>query len=208
MDIRNMQFTPMSSGEWIQYISNHALTKEELCWLYCCGLEWRSLLTDPENLPDVTLAMLEKGMDPNQLVTDEPPEENSEQNSYFTPLISSTHFFNDQAAVKSLKLLFEHGGDPNTVYVFDDPGENVFEFYIEDEFANEPDLNQATFYGLLLCMAYGGKQQSGYKPLTMLTDDPVSIFRDYDHYWYEYEENSSSLYVIEKETGKRIAKYH
>lgn len=43
----------------------------------------------------------------------------------------------------------------------------------------------------------------------MLIDAPISIFKDYDRYWYEYEQHenySSTLYVVEKETGKRVAK--
>ena len=44
----------------------------------------------------------------------------------------------------------------------------------------------------------------------MLIDAPISIFKDYDRYWYEYEQHenySSTLYVVEKETGKRVAKH-
>ncbi len=70
-----------------------------------------------------------------------------------------------------------------------------------------------------LCAAYGGRFQNGYNPFTMLIDAPISIFKDYDRYWYEYEDTikvgedgrtyrGSQLYVIEKESGKRIAKFH
>ena len=48
------------------------------------------------------------------------------------------------------------------------------------------------------------------EPFTMLIDAPISIFKDYDRYWYEYEQHenySSTLYVVEKETGKRVAKH-
>ena len=192
MDIRNVQFEPMNSEEWI----------------YCCAMVWFGLLTDSGNLPAITRAMLDNGMDPNQLITEELPNENPEKNYYHTPMISSTRIENDHAAVESLKILLENGGNPNTVYVFDDPGENVYEFYIGDEFANAPDLNGGSFYGLILCAAYGGKQQSGYEPFKMLVDAPISIFKDYERYWYEYKENSSTLYVIEKETGRRVATYH
>ena len=210
MDIRSRLFEPMSSKEWIDHISSGEFTKDELCWIYCCGMEWRGLLTDPSNLPKVTKAMLDNGMNPNQLVTDEFPDDDPEKNCYHTPLIAATRFEDDSVAAESLKLLLEHGGDPNTVYEFGDFEENVFEFYIEDEFVHGPDLDCRTFYGLLLCWAYGGKYRNGYIPLTMLIDAPSSIFKEYDRYWYEYEkdeEYSSTLYVIEKATGRKVAKH-
>ena len=45
----------------------------------------------------------------------------------------------------------------------------------------------------------------------MLIDMPISVFKDYNSYWYEYEESGDydiTLYVIEKETGRRVARYH
>ena len=214
MNIRDRHFDPMSSEEWIRCISSNEFTSEELCWIYCCAMEWCGLLTDPENLVAITKEMLDRGMDPNQLVTDELPDEDPEKNFYHTPLISVTRYWEDSASAESLRLLLEHGGDPNTVYSFEGSGEfdeNVFEFYVEDEFANGPDLGCGSFYGLLLCWVYGGKQRTGYKPFTMLIEEPISIFKDYDRYWYEYDQRenySSTLYVVEKETGKRVAKYH
>ena len=211
MDIRNRELAPMRSEEWVRFISENAFTSEELCWLYCCGLEYGWRLLDPENLPFVTGAFLDRGMDPNQLTTDDIPDDDPKNNIYRTPLISATRFEDDATAAESLKLLLEHGGDPNLVYQYGDFKENVFEFYIEDEFANGPDLGCRTFYGLLLCWAYGGRQQSGYEPFTMLIDAPISIFKDYSRYWYEYgthENDSSTLYIVEKSTGRKVAKYH
>ena len=209
MEIRDRHFEPMSSKEWISYFSTHEFTQDELCWLYCCGLIWRGLLTDEENLPAVTKAALDNGMDPNHLVSEDPPAEDPKDNYYHSPMICVTRIKDDAAAAASLKLLLEHGGDPNTVYFFDPP-ENILEFYVEDEFAHGPDLTGACFYGLLLCAAYGGIYQNGYNPFTMLIDEPSSIFKDYDRFWYEYEyyEGCSHLYVIEKATGRRVAKYH
>ena len=89
--------------------------------------------------------------------------------------------------------------------------ENVFEFYVDDEFVNGPDLDCGSFYGLLLCAAYGGRNPNGYNPFEMLIKSPISIFKDYDRYWYEYEQHenySSTMFIVEKETGKRVAKYH
>ena len=211
MDIRSRHFDPMKSEEWILQIAGNSFSKDELCWLYCCGLLHGDLLTDPENLLAVTKAMLESGMDPNQLITDRPPNEDPSENFYEIPLIAATRYPEDSAVAESLKLLLEAGGNPNTIYRFDDYEENVYDFYVEDEFANGPDLDGASFYGLLLCAAYGGKCKSGYNSFTMLIDAPVSIFKDYGLYWYEIERNkdhSSTLYVVEKETGKRVAKYH
>ena len=210
MDIREWHLEPMSSDEWIRFFSNNAFTSEELCWLYCCGLIWRGLLTDEENLPAVTKAVLDKGMDANHIVTEKHPSEDPKDNYYESPMICATRIGDDTAAAASLKLLLEYGGDPNTIYDFESPGENILEFYVEDKFANGPDLSGASFYGLLLCAAYGGIYKNGYNPFTMLIDEPISIFKDYDRFWYEYEyyEGCSHLYVIEKATGRRVARYH
>ena len=214
MDIRDRHFDPMSSEEWIHCISSNEFTPEELCWIYCCAMEWCGLLTDPENLFAVTKVMLEHGMDPNQLVTEDIPDEDPEENFYHIPLISVTRYGEDSSAAESMKLLLEHGGNPNTLYSFEGSGEfdeNVFEFYVDDEFVNGPDLDCGSFYGLLLCAAYGGRNPNGYNPFEMLIKSPISIFKDYDRYWYEYEQHenySSTLYVVEKETGKKMARYH
>jgi len=214
MDIRDRHFEEMSSEEWIHCILTNDFTPEELCWIYCCGMEWCGLLTDPENLAAVTKVMLDRGMNPNQLVTAELPDDNPEENFYFTPLISVTRYGDDSAEAESLKLLLEHGGDPNTIYSFEGAGEfdeNVFEFYAFEEYVYGPDLDCGRFYSLLLCAAYGGKYPNGYIPFTMLIEAPISIFKDYDRYWYEYEklkDQGSILFVIEKETGRRMARYH
>ena len=219
MNIRDRHFDPMDSGEWIRCIAANEFTKDELGWIFCCAMGLRGLLTDPENLTAVTKEMLDRGMDPNQLVTDGLPDEDSEESFYETPMITVTRYGGDPyevdaAGAESLKLLLEHGGDPNTVYWSEGAGrfsESVFLFYVEDEFANGPDLTCGSFYGLLLCAAYGGKYPDGYTPFAMLIDAPISIFKEYSKYWYEYEQHesfSSTLYVVEKETGRRVAKYH
>ena len=209
-NIRNSHFDPMSSEEWNHLVRNNAFSSEELCWIYCCGLVWRDLLTDPENMPSITKAFLDCGMNPNQLVLEEGGDEGQEDKWYDIPMIAATRIRDDAAGVESLKLLLEHGGDPNSLHEFGGFSENVFEFYVEDEYVHGPDLDGGSFYGLLLCWAYGGKQQSGYEPFTMLIDEPISIFKEYNRYWYEYEESedfSSTLFVIEKETGRRVARY-
>ena len=44
----------------------------------------------------------------------------------------------------------------------------------------------------------------------MLTDEPLSVFKDYDRYWFEYDKDEPlgrTFYVVEKETGRRVARY-
>lgn len=196
---------PMSSKEWLRFISNNAFSKDELGRIYCVDIIWQGLLTDPENLSVITKRMLDRGMDPNQLVQDD----FSGGNRYHIPLIDVTRGEDGSFGAESLKLLLEYGGDPNTIYEFGDFEENVFEFYVEDVFANAPDLQACTFYGILLCAGYGGNYRNGFNPITMLIDSPISLFKDYDLYWYEYMEDApSSFYIIEKETGIRVARYH
>ena len=207
----------MRSEEWVRMIKDSEFTKDELCWIYCCGMEYKGLLTDPENLTEITKTMLEYGMNPNQLVTYDYPDKSPEENFYHIPLISAIRFPDQSAAVESLKLLLEYGGNPNTVHNFessdenDENADNVFHFYCFYEYLDAPDLNSAPFYGLLLCAAYGGTYADGYNPFEMLIDAPTSIFKDYSRYWYEYEQQengSNALFVVEKATGKRMARYH
>lgn len=196
------------SEEWIQFISYNSFTSEELAVIYCLGLD--ELLTDPENLLPVTRAFLDYGMNPNQLVTYDPkPNKDRTKNSYLVPAISATRYgFDNPACAASLKLLFENGADPNVVIDFEEPGENgenydenVTDFYYWDLCFYGPALD----YGLLLCSAYGGRYINGVKPFEILIDASPSIFKDYEHYWFE--KGDGSLYVIEKETGKRVAKW-
>ena len=69
----------MSSEEWINFAQSNGLSSEELSWIYCCCLVRRDLLTDPENMPSITKAFLDYGMNPNQLVLDEEQDEERHQ---------------------------------------------------------------------------------------------------------------------------------
>ncbi len=128
MNIRSRHFDPMSSKAWIRFVRNNEFSSEELAWIYCYGLAWDALLTDPENMPFVTKSFLDCGMNPNQLVTEKEPDKKEKDTLFNIPLIAVTHIDNDAAAVESLRILLERGGDPNTVHEFGDFTENVFEF--------------------------------------------------------------------------------
>ena len=212
--IRNREFEKMSAKEWIRFISENPLTKEDLGWLYCYGLEYRDLLTDSENLLELTKAFFERGMDPNQLVTDEYPNGDWSKNSYDNPMLVAVRFENEAAGVASLKFLLEHGGNPNTVVNFEAPGiyeENVFDWFEWDEDVNGDDeeMPERTIYGMILTWAYGGKRAcGGLMPYQMLIDAPPTILKDYERYWCKYSEGGKKpLYIIEKATGRRVAKY-
>ena len=199
-----------NSEEWIQFVKANSFSPEELALLYCYGLDWSGLLIDPENISSVTSAFLNCGMDPNRLVTDDPkPNKDRTKNFYLTPTIAATQYgFENPGCAASLKLLFEHGGDPNVITIFEEPGENgenydenVTDFYYWDFYSYGPNLD----YGLLLCFAYGGRYVNEVEPFEMLIDAPPSVFKDYEKYWFE--KGDGSMYVVEKETGKRVAKW-
>jgi len=207
-----------SSKEWIQYVKENSFTPEELAELFCNGLYWSGLLLDSENLFDVVETFIDCGMDPNQLVYDdwgkeESDTEESEDKFYLTSLIAVTRFEDGPACAASLKMLLERGGDPNVMHFIKKPGEdgidysdNVTDFYYWDVFSHGPDLDERDFYGLLLCFTYGGTYHSGTAPFEMLIEAPPSVFKDYERYWFEWNDHEA-LYVIEKETGKRVAKW-
>ena len=221
-DIRNRHLVPMNGRDWIDFVFRNALTHEEIAWLYN-AFGRHGLLNDPESLLEVTKAMIAAGMDPNQLITDDCPNRNCpnynrERDMFDIPLLSAIGHSEDAPCAESIKYLLEHGADPNALYIFGEPSWNVFEWYDENETVNGPYLSKSSFYGLLLCAAYGGRFQNGHNPFKMLIDAPISIFKDYDRYWYEYEDSikigkdgltyqSRQMYVIEKETGRRVATY-
>ena len=213
--IRNRKFEKMSTKEWIRFISENPLTKEDLGWLYCWVVHWRGLLTDEGNFLELTKAFFEHGMDPNQVVSDEYPDGDWSHNSYENPMLAAVQCEVDAAGVASLKYLMEHGGDPNTINDYWCPGvymENVFDWFEEDEFANGGDeyLPERTIYGMILTWAYGGKRAcDDWMPYQMLIDAPPTILKDYERYWFEYsnEEGSKHLYIVEKATGRRVARY-
>ena len=205
------QLSPMSSKEWIRFVSEHDLSKEELSWLYV-NMIWNRNLTDQENMAEFTKEMLELGFDPNVMYKDSTKDE-----CFESPLIAITHCDSESAGMESLKLMFEAGADPNKIENTD-PVETIYGVYDEDEWVHRPDLPGVCFYSLILGAAYGGKLWNGDDPITMLIDEPVTVFKNYDRYWYEYERISAIdeegrnhidevLYVIEKATGKRVARY-
>ena len=210
-----LKLKSMSSSDWIRLIDENSYTPQEIAYIYCCVLTWEDEnLTDPENLLSLTKAFLARGMSPNEVVYDDDP--------YYdgygfpgTPLLAVNQYYVDwSACAESMKCLLEHGGNPNTT--FEELGINgtpqmgtVPESYYLDVWAHGPYLDERDFYGLLLCFAYGGIYDNGDKPFEMLIDAPETIFKDYNRYWYEYEGDSRNgpMYVVEKETGRRVAKW-
>ena len=207
----------MSSKEWIRLINENSYTPQEIAYIYCCVLTWEDEnLTDPENLLSLTEAFLARGMNPNEVVFDEDPyfdDYPDERGFPSMPLVAVSHYYQDRSlCVEPLKCLFENGGHPNNAFPLE-PGKSkavmVVDHYYLDVWAHGPWPDECDFYGLLLCFAYGGAYDDGVKPFEMLIDAPETIFKDYNRYWYVYEVDSydGPMYVIEKETGKRIAKW-
>ena len=219
MYIGDIKQKSLSAAEWIQLVDENSYTPQEIAYVYCCVLTWEDYnLTDPQNLLEVTRAFLARGMNPNEVVYDEDPY----YADYFdgrgfpsTPLLAVNEYYVDwSACAESMKCLFEHGGNPNTAFEemgLDGKPENCIlpDCYYQDVWAHGPYLDERDFYGLLLCFAYGGVYEDGGHLFEMLIDAPPSIFKDYDRYWYEYEKDSHNgpMYVIEKETGKKVAKW-
>ena len=119
--------------------------------------------------------------------------------------------------MKAARVLLEHGADPNAVYDTDD-GDTPFFYYDEWPYIDGEDMPEDAFYGLILCSAYGGVCADGQPSFEMLNGEPLLSLKDFEKYSFEFEHLpapagypmeyiTGKMFVIEKETGKRIAKY-
>ena len=203
MNIREYTFTPKSVQNWKSFLADHSFGKEELLWLYCTlpEMEW---LTDPEHLPELTECFLHHGMDPNMLVTEDVVEDNPDKNVYLNPLIACLQYWDDGGPMDALKVLLDHGANPNFEYRIE-PYETPFAFYDDCPYIHGEDMDLCEFHGLILCAAYGGLCADGKSSFEMLRGESIAIFRDYRKYGFEYE--GYKMYVIDLATKERVARY-
>ena len=204
MDIRKEKLHAMSAAEWKTYIEDNTLSPEDLARLFYM-LPTEELLIDIERVPELTKVFLEHGMDPNGLTRD---DESADPGGYYydRALIACLQYWKGGPEVEAMMILLEHGADPNIKYdiISDEYYMTVFDFFDDCPYINGKQMGPGEFYGLLLCSAYGGICRDGVPSFEMLTNDPITIFKDYNKYWFKYD---GKMYVVEKESGKKIAEY-
>ena len=90
-------------------------------------------------------------------------------------------------AASVMKLLLENGGNPN--HYLDNSGENLFEYIAFkvslDEYTHDYFY---TFQCWIILMAYGGCWRDGRIPITMLGENTVDVFKDFEKFDYEIEQ--------------------
>ena len=146
--------------------------------------------------------LLEFGLNPNTIVEDENVMWN-------TMWIDAPN-----VAADVLKLLLENGGDPN--HLIPSERETIFEYIAfkvsYDEYTHD------YFYTVqcwLILMAYGACWDNGEIPITMLGDNTVDIFKNYQMYTYEIEPLPQEpgkygcwrMHIYNIETREKVAIY-
>jgi len=174
-----------------ELLSEHNFSKEELAVLAIdftdnCFCEYLQAI-DPEckfvtmenlcsnHIVEAVELLLEFGLDPNTIIDDD--------NVMWNAMWIDTP--NVGAAV--LRLLLENGGDPN--HLIPSEGETLFEYIAfkvsYDEYTHD---HLYTVQCWLVLMAYGACWRgNGEIPITMIGDNLVDIFKNYELYDYEIE---------------------
>ncbi len=176
MIVGNQAVESMSAKEWMQYISLRSFSRDEVGELFH-KIVYEGLLSDEENLSELTEYVLSLGMNPNQQVLDSEISEiavNGKAIYYYRNLIVCLlDYKKDHSGMKSVRLLLERGADPNAVYDTED-GSTPFYFYDDWPYLFDEDMPVDAFYGLILCSAYGGLNADGQPSFEMLNGEPIS----------------------------------
>lgn len=192
---------------------NYQPTEEELMWLavelientYDEYLDKTPGAAHRDFLCQTIGFLLEHGLNPNTVYGGGTPEEDD--------AMSALKFvYGPDEGAKTMRLLLEHGGDPNLPTDFSTPFG-----WIDTELGLEPidpmedkDLSVNFVQCLLVMQAYGGRFEDGAVPFVMregYRSDIFKNFEDYD-YWIGTDAGHPGLiHVFEKATGKIVADY-
>ena len=144
--------------------------------------------------------LLEYGLNPNRCIDGENPMENT--------------LWMDAPSVgaRALRLLLEHGGDPNLL-TGDDP-ETLFEY---SSFKVAEDVDEKDYLCIVQCwwvlLAYGGCYRDGSIPIVMLKNRDVSIFKDFERFCFTIERGDPEnihdwkMHIYDRETREEVARY-
>ena len=154
-------------------------------------------------LPEIITMLLDFGMDPNEI---------DSGNSYPRNIMHLLqHVQYKDYAAQCVKLLLEHGGDPN-LDLDEGPLCAICEGDVIFDVMEGQHLLEAEIPYWYVLMGYGGLANDNRTPVDMIGDNKLEIFKDYEKYDYriEYQEKSNrkytwTLYIFEKETGIDVA---
>ena len=152
-----------------------------------------------DNFVQLFELFLKYGMNPNFIVLDGSPVN-----------VMSELYFNDNGTVgaDTVRLLFEHGGNPNLRV----DGESItsmvdFDFIWAVANQDEKRIINSKFHFWLVCMGYGGTKMDGQIPVVMKGDLKPEIFRQHELFDYRVKrkEKDWKLQVVYKESGEEVA---
>lgn len=146
--------------------------------------------------------LLEHGLNPNARYGEGTSEEDD--------VMSALKFvYGPDEGAKTMRLLLEHGGDPNLPTSFSTPIN-----WIDMELCLEPiedkDLCMNFVQCLMVMQAYGGHFEDGAVPFSMREGYDSAIFKEFEKFDYRFGQergNPGSIHIFEKATGKVVADY-
>lgn len=159
-----------------------------------------------DHLYDTILFLLNHGLNPNTVV-----DEGTTESENVMPELRFTD--GPDVAARTMRLLLEHGGDPNLDIDSDTPLT-----WIDDELCIDPIWERHYCDHLVQCLmvmqAYGGgwegKDGKFHQPFLMREGYSSKIFKEFEKFDYcfvEDENDPSSIHIFEKATGKIVADY-
>ena len=180
-------------------------TEEEMMWLAVELTE--NAYEEAENrkfLYRVMDFLLEQGLDPN---TRYAPDTTEEEN-----VMSALKFvYGTDEGARTMRLLLEHGGDPNLEMDCWTPFEWIdTDLSIDPLSAEEKDLCENFVQCLLVMQAYGGHFKDGAVPFVMRDGYSSEIFKEFEKFDFRIghdEEKPGCIHVFEKATGTVVADY-
>lgn len=209
---------PVDFAKIEEILSVYSFTKKEMAEIanLCvdeCFCEYRDMVAengenlDMENMHSYYILrmislLLQYGLDPNVTID----EDNA--------LWGAMYIDAPNVGASVMRLLLEHGGDPNHCTP-EDP-ETIFE-YINFKVSYDEYTYEwlHTVQCWLVLMAHGACWDDGKIPLTMLNENSVEIFKNFEKYTYtiEYLPQEPNKYgcwimhIYDKETYEEVAVY-
>lgn len=151
---------------------------------------------------DAINLLLEAGLDPNTVVNDD------------NAIWNAMYIDAPNVAASVMRLLLEEGGNPN--HIIPAEGESLFE---NIDFCVSYDEYTHKYFHTVQCwlvlMAYGACWPDGGIPITMLGDNSIEIFKEFERYDYEIEPLPQEpnkfgcwiMHIFDKETREEVAVY-
>jgi len=180
--------------------------EQELMWL-AVELTENAYEEDAECrkfLYSVISFLLEQGLDPNTRYAPGTTEEDD--------VMSALKFvYGPDEGARTMRLLLEHGGDPNLETDWGTPFEWIdTDLSFAPLFAEEKDQCENFVQCLLVMQAYGGHFKDGAVPFVMRDGYRTEIFKEFEKFDFRIghdEEEHGSIHVFEKATGTVVADY-